>query len=199
MLERVKHLRLGDRADDLALAEDHALAVAGGQPHIRITRLARSVHHAAHHRDPDRLVHCSEEIVDLIRKFEEVHLDPTAGRAGDHGRSLLPQLQRLQNLVPDEDLFDGISSEGDSNRVPDPHRQQGADPDGRANTSGARRASLRNTEVERIVVGEPGEATVGFEQHGDLERLQADFDVAEVQVLQYLDVAERRADKPLGP
>ena len=39
---------------------------------------------------------------------EEIDLDPAAGRAGDHGRALLAELERLQNLETDEDLLDRI-------------------------------------------------------------------------------------------
>src|SRR5437879_1401792 len=52
--EGLHDLRLGHRLDDLALDEDLALAVTGGDAEIGLARLSRAVHDAAHHRDPQR-------------------------------------------------------------------------------------------------------------------------------------------------
>ena len=47
----------GHGLDDLALDEDLALAVARGDPEVGLARLAGTVDHAAHHRDPQRHLH----------------------------------------------------------------------------------------------------------------------------------------------
>src|SRR5690606_7889043 len=121
-----------------------------------------------------------------------------AGRAGDHRRALLPQLEALEDLVADENLFLRIGGQRDTDGVADAHREEGADADGGADGAGARRAGLGDAEVQRVIVVEGGEAAVRLDQHGDLEGLQAHLGVEEVEILEDLDVAERGADEPLG-
>ena len=52
---------------------------------------------------------------------------------------------------------------------------------------------FRDAEVERVVVGQGGEAAVCLQHHRDFERLEADLDVEEVELLQDADVAQRGA------
>ena len=129
---------------------------------------------------------------------EEIDFDPAAGRAGDHGRALLAELEGLQNLEADEDLFDRIGRERDADRVADAERQQRAEPDRGANRTRPRGARFGHAEVERIVVRQRGEAAVGLDHHRHFERLQADLDVEEVEIFENLDMPKRGAHHPFG-
>src|SRR6476619_4192919 len=93
--ERLDDLRLGHGLDDLALDEDLALAVAGGDPEIGLTGLTGSVHDAAHHGDPQR------------------HLEPAR-----------LEVERLQDLDADLDLLDRRRGQRDPDRVADALAEQ---------------------------------------------------------------------------
>src|SRR5690606_27267515 len=98
----LEHVLLEHGLDDLALAEDHALAVAGGDADVGVTRLAGAVHHASHDGDADWLLDVLQHLVDLVGEREEIDLDAATGRARDHGGALLAQLEALEDLVGDE-------------------------------------------------------------------------------------------------
>ena len=104
-----------------------------------------------------------QELVDLVGEGEEVDFDAAAGGAGDHRRALLPQLEALEDLVGDEDLFDRIGRQRDADRVADAEREERADAGRGADAAGARRAGFGDAEVERVVVRQRGEAAVGLE------------------------------------
>ena len=136
----------------------------------------------AHDGDADRLLDVEKELVDLIGELEEIDFDPAAGRAGDHRRALLAQLQALEDLVADEDLFDRVGGQGDADRVADAEGEERADADGGANTARPWRARFGDAEVEWVVVRQGSEATVGFEEDGHLERFETDLGQPEVEV-----------------
>src|SRR3954447_7785049 len=81
--QRLHDLRLGYGLDDLALDEDLALAVAGGDAEVGLAGLARAVHHAAHDRDAQRDLHALQAGGDLVGELVDVDLGAAAGRAAD--------------------------------------------------------------------------------------------------------------------
>src|SRR6478736_5881125 len=81
--ERLDDLRLGDGLDDLALDEDLALAVAGGDSEVGLAGLPRAVDDAAHDGDPQRDLHAFEPGGDLLGERVDVDLGTAAGRTGD--------------------------------------------------------------------------------------------------------------------
>ena len=105
------------------------LALPDGESDVGVASFARAVDDAAHDGDADRFLDRFQELVDLVGDGEEIDFDPAAGRAGDHGRALLPQLETLQDLETNKDLFDWIGREGDADRVADAERKQSAESD----------------------------------------------------------------------
>src|SRR5262249_52476354 len=174
VFQRLQHLLLGDSADNLSLAENHAFAVAGGETDVGIAGFAGTVHDATHHGDADWLVYAGQKFVDLICQREQIDLDATAGRARDHRRALLPQLEALQDLVGNEDFFHRIGGERDTDGVADAKGEKRADPGRGAYAAGPGCASLRHAEVQWIVIWQSGEAPVSLEENRELEGFQTD-------------------------
>src|SRR4051812_16418395 len=76
--ERIHELALGIRADHLALAEDRALPHSAGDADIRILRLARPVHLAAHDRDLHRRRQRPEAFLGDLRQRDEIDVGAPA-------------------------------------------------------------------------------------------------------------------------
>src|SRR5699024_3833448 len=119
--------------DDLALDKDLALAVARGHPEVGVAGLARAVDHAAHDGHPERDAPAFEPCGDLVGELVHVYLRPTARRAGDDLELARAEVQRLQDLRADLDLFRRRGGEGDTDGVTDtlgeqrPERHRGLD------------------------------------------------------------------------
>src|SRR5690554_6888648 len=111
LLERRDDLVLLDPADDLALAEDHALAASGRYADVGVPGLAGAVDDATHDRHLDRCLDVLDVLVNLVRQLEEVNLDTPAGGAGDEGGAVLAQAEALEDLVGDEDLLDRVGGQ----------------------------------------------------------------------------------------
>src|SRR5215211_9374673 len=79
----VDDLGLGHGADDLAVAEDLALALARGHAHVGLAGLPGAVDDAAHDRDPHRGLDLGHALLDGVGQGEHVDLGPPAGRAGN--------------------------------------------------------------------------------------------------------------------
>src|SRR3954467_1859937 len=79
--ERLDDLRLGDGLDDLALDEDLALAVAGGDSEVGLAGLPRAVDDAAHDGDAQRDAHPLEPLGHVVREGVDVDLGAAAARA----------------------------------------------------------------------------------------------------------------------
>src|SRR5690606_36371036 len=104
--EGLDDLWFGDGLDDLPLHEDLSLAVAGRHREVGLPRLARAVHDASHHRDPQRHFQPLQARRDLVGQFVDVHLCPPARRAGDDLQLAWTEVQRLQDLVAALHLLD---------------------------------------------------------------------------------------------
>src|SRR3990172_6333395 len=117
LYEGGEELLLWDDADDLALAEDGALPLAGGQADIGVAGLAGAVHHAAYDGHRDRLAQLLEVRLHLVRQGDEVHLDAAAGRAGDDRRAALPDVQRAEDVPGHRQLLDRVGGQGDAERI----------------------------------------------------------------------------------
>jgi hypothetical protein len=81
LLERSPRSGLGHGLDDLALDEDLALAVAGGDAEVGLAGLAGAVDDAAHHGHAQRDRHALEPGGDLLGERVDVDLGPAARRA----------------------------------------------------------------------------------------------------------------------
>src|SRR3990170_4696226 len=77
-----EELLLGDDANDLALAEDRALALAGGDADIGVAGLAGAVDDAAHYGDGEG-----------VGEGDKVDLDAAAGGTGDDCSAPLPDVE----------------------------------------------------------------------------------------------------------
>src|SRR6478735_6778607 len=89
--EGLDDLRLGHGLDDLALDEDLALAVAGGDAEVGLARLAGPVDDAAHDGHPQRHLHAVQARGDLVGEPVHVDLGAAAGRAGHDLQPALPE------------------------------------------------------------------------------------------------------------
>src|SRR5687767_13076809 len=103
--EYIEELMLVHRAEDLALLEDNAPAFTAGDAEVGILGFARSVHHAAHNRNLDRLVHGLQALFHGRRQADEVDLRPATGRTGYQGRPALPDVGGAKDLIAGLDLF----------------------------------------------------------------------------------------------
>lgn len=97
---------LGHGLDDLALDEDLALAVAAGHTEVGLTGFTGTIDDAAHDGDAQRNFHAFETGRDLVRQGVDVDLGASAGRAGDDLELAWLEVEALQDLVADLDLFD---------------------------------------------------------------------------------------------
>src|SRR3972149_6384617 len=88
-----EELLLGDDANDLALAEDRALALAGGAPVPGAGGLAGAVDDAAHYGDGEGLAELLEVRLHLVGEGDKVDLDAAAGGAGDDCSAPLPEVE----------------------------------------------------------------------------------------------------------
>ena len=119
--------RLGHGLDDLALDEDLALAVAGGDAEVGLAGLARTVDDAAHDGDAQRHLHALEAGGHLVGELVDVDLGAAARRAGDDLELARAQVERLQDLDADLDLLDRRRGQRDPDRVADALGQQRAE------------------------------------------------------------------------
>src|SRR6478735_4345776 len=195
--ERLDDLRLGHGLDDLALDEDLALAVAGGDAEIGLAGLARTVDDAAHDGHAQRHGHPLEACGHLVGERVDVDLGATARRARDDLELARSQVEALQDLDADLDLLDGRSRQGDADRVADPTREQGAE--GRRRLDGALegRAGLGDTEVQGPVAP-LGEQLVGAHHDDGVVVLDRDLEVVEVVLLEEARLPDGRLDERLG-
>src|SRR3546814_16305147 len=83
--ERGDHLVLGDDGDVLALDEQVAALVAGGDADVGVARLAGTVDDAAHHRDLQRALAVAEGPNGPLGHRGPVALRPAAAGAGERG------------------------------------------------------------------------------------------------------------------
>ena len=95
--ELLDHLRFGHHGDVLALDEQMATLVAGGDPEVGIGGLAGTVHDAPHHGDLQRDLRSAKRLHRLVGDGDHVDLGAPARRAGDEIDVLaLTQTQGLE-------------------------------------------------------------------------------------------------------
>src|SRR3990172_7286694 len=85
---------------------------------VRIV-LARAVDLAAHDGDLDGLADALQLGLDEVSEAADVHVGATARWAGDEHGPLLAEVERLEDLIADVDLFFGVAAEGDTDGVAD--------------------------------------------------------------------------------
>src|SRR6266850_5522697 len=117
--QRIHELVLGEHADDLALAEERALAHAAGDADVRVLRLARPVDLAAHDRDLHRRWQRAQALLGELRKGDEVDVGAATRRARHEREPLVAQAERLQDVEARGDLLDRILGERHADRVAD--------------------------------------------------------------------------------
>src|SRR5258705_12489116 len=91
-------LRLRHGLDDLTLDEDLPLAVSGRDTEAGLTRLTRTVHDAAHHRDAQWEIEPVQSGGDGVGQRVDVDLRASAPRAVHDLESPAPQPPRLPDL-----------------------------------------------------------------------------------------------------
>src|SRR5207302_11037637 len=155
---------------------------------------------AAHDRDRDRDLEVRDVRLDGLDHRDHVVLQAPAGRAGDQGRGLVAEAERLQHLVGDAHLLGRVvGRKRDPDGVADALAEQDAEPDRAPDRARLDRARLGDAEVDRV-----GpylrELAVGEDVGENVGGLQAELDVAGavVEVLQDLAVPEGDLDHPIG-
>eukprot|EP00043_Microstomoeca_roanoka_P027107 m.268114 g.268114 ORF g.268114 m.268114 type:complete len:201 (-) comp73419_c0_seq1:124-726(-) len=117
----VDHPVIGHLVVLLARHIDHARPrPAAGKADIGQQRLARAVHHAADDRQAHRRLDMRQPVFEDLDRLDDVETLARAGRAGNDLNAAGPQAQRLEDLVPDPDLFDRIGRQAHADRVADP-------------------------------------------------------------------------------
>src|SRR4051794_25180120 len=195
--ERLDDLRLGDGLDDLALDEDLALAVAGGDSEVGLAGLPPAVYDAPHDGGAQRDRHALEAGGDLVGERVDVDLGAAARRARDDLELARAQVETLQDLDADLDLLDRRGREGDADRVADAPREESTE--GRRRLDGAleRGAGLGDTEVEGPVAA-LGEQLVGTHHDDRVVVLDRDLEVVEVVLLEEARLPLGGLDERLG-
>ena len=162
------------------------------------SRLARPVHHASHHRDPDRDLEALalDRLVHLLREPEDVHLRAATARARHEVEPAPAEPERLEDPRADLDLLDRVVGERDADRVPDPFREERPDADGALHAAHRHRAGLGHAEVQRVVA-RLGEQTVRLDHHARIRVLHRDLDVEEA-LLEDARLVRRALDERLG-
>src|SRR6185295_216363 len=194
--QRIHELVLGVDADDLALAEDRTLPHTAGDANVGVLRLTGSVDLATHDRDLHRGRQRAEALLCDLRERDEVDVRAAARRAGDEGEALIAKPEGLQHVESGGHFHDRVLRERHADGVTDALIEKDAHAGGRTDRAGNERARLRDAEVQRIGHG-LREATVRRDHRRDVERLDADDDVVEVEVLEDPDLAEREVDHAL--
>src|SRR5262245_6179245 len=115
--QRLDDLRLRHGLDHLTLDEDLPLAITGRDAEVRLARFTGTIDDTAHHRDAQRHLHALQAGGDLVGQRVDVDLGAPARRAGDDLERARPQVERLQDLVADLDLFDRRRRQRDPDRV----------------------------------------------------------------------------------
>src|SRR4029077_12153478 len=96
--ELVDEALRGHLLEHAAVGIDEADVTATGDPEVRVSRLPRSVHRAAHHGDLERLRIGAQALLDDAREALDAHVVAAARRTRDHHGTALPQTERLQDL-----------------------------------------------------------------------------------------------------
>ena len=123
--ERLDHLGLGDDGDVAALDEQVTALVAGGDAEVGLAGLARTVDHAAHHRDLQRDLAIAERLHRPVGDVDHVDLGTAAARAGDQVDVLaLAQTERLEQLATGAGLLHRVGGERVADGVADALEQQ---------------------------------------------------------------------------
>jgi hypothetical protein len=128
-------------------------------------------------------------LFDLVGERDEVDLDAAAGWAGDDRRAAGTDVERLEDVPADGQLFFGVGGERNSDRVADALGEEDADADGGADGTGAGESGFGDAEVE-WVGNFVRELAVGGDHGRDVECLQGDLDVFETEVFEDADLPE---------
>src|SRR5690606_26577053 len=117
--------------------------------------------------------------------------------AGNEVDATGAQTQGLENIETDLDLLDRIGRQRNANGVADALGQQHAQADRGFHRTRTQAASLGDTQVQRLLdLG--GEQAIGTDGHKHVGGLDADLEVLEVQLVEMIDMAQRRLQQGFG-
>jgi hypothetical protein len=114
----------GDLLEDAPVGVHEPDLAATGDPEVRVARLARAVHRAAHDGDLECLRVVAQAILDDDREALDPDVVAAARGAGDHHRPAFAEPEGLEDLPRDLDLLHGVGRERDAHGVPDPVHQE---------------------------------------------------------------------------
>src|SRR4029077_267569 len=111
----IDHFFFQNVADDFAVAEDHALAVASGDADVSFARFTGTVDDAAEHADFHRLLLAGQALFHLGNDLLKVDGEPATGGAGDQLRLAHAPAGGLKNIEGGGDFWDRVAQKADTN------------------------------------------------------------------------------------
>src|SRR3990172_9311372 len=119
-----------DGTEHIAPSEEDAPTLPPGDAEVRLSRLAGTVHHAAHDGHLNRLTELLQALLHGIRQADEIDLAAATAWTTDHDRAVLAEVEGFENFVARLHLFDGVGSQRDANGISNAHVQERPDADG---------------------------------------------------------------------
>ncbi len=168
-----------------------------GQTHIRLARLAGTVHHAADDGNVEVLYDVFQALLQSVHHLDHVEILARAGGAGDDVDALAADVQAFQDIEADLHLLHRIGSQRYPDGVADACGEEHAEADRGFHAAGAQPPRLGDTEVQRLF-NLPGKQLVRFHRHEYFRCLEANLEIAKVQALQDLDVTQGGFHQGLG-
>ena len=187
-------LVLAELADDLAAADEHRFAFAARNADVRLARLARTVDHAAHQGNRDRLIQDARRgcrLLKGVRKRDQVDFCSAAGGAGNDVQPLFRiKAEGKQDVVRGGDFLHWVFGERNAHRVADAAEQGAADTDRALDQPHSAAARLGHADVQRII-GLFGKDGVCRRHGGDVRGLDREHNVVKIKAFEQRGVVER--------
>ena len=152
-----QQIRLRQSLYFFAMFEQNAATIAAGDANIRVSRLAGTVHFAAHDRhflQPNDTPFRTKPFHFSLHRFRHRHkidLRPSASRAGDDFRTILQKAATFQYSPRGANFRLRFACQTDANRLADAVEQQRTDADGRFDDATGRDTRLRNSQMQRHI------------------------------------------------
>ena len=193
----VDKVSITDLVIRLATDVDQIAGRGAGQSHVRLARFTGAVDDAADHRHIHRRAHVFETILQLVHGGDHIEVLPRATRTGHEIDAIAAQLEALEDVETDLDLFDRVRRQRHSDGVADAFIKQHAQPDRRLHGAAAQAAGLGDTQMQRLL-DLPGQPAIGVHRHKDFRGFHRDLEVRVVVPVENIHVTQGRLDQRLG-
>ena len=175
-----------------------ALALAGGDTDVGLSRFTGSIDDAAHDGHLDRKLLRLEGELRRLGDRHHVDIGATARWAGNEIKpGPLAQTQLFEQTAARLGLLDGIGGEREADGVTDALEQERGNASDRLHQAGGWWTRLGDAEVKGVL-GLRRKQTVRLDHRSHVAVLHRDLDVVKPDVLEQMDLGERRLDQRLG-